>query len=47
MAKAESWLKTKDINRIIVCVAEGNESALGFYNKQGYYKRFTIFEKKE
>jgi ribosomal protein S18 acetylase RimI-like enzyme len=46
IASAESWLKSKGINKIHVLVAEGNESVLGFYNKQGYYKKYTVLEKK-
>lgn len=36
--KAESWLKEKGAVKIIVCVAEGNESAFGFYSRQGIYR---------
>lgn len=44
--KAESWLRSKHVIKIHVAVAEGNESVFEFYNKQGYYQRFTVFEKK-
>ena len=43
---AESWLADHGISRIRVFVAEGNESVSGFYTKQGYWHRFTVFEKK-
>jgi len=43
---AESWLQSKDVIKIHISVAEGNESAFGFYNKQGYYQRYTVLEKK-
>jgi len=46
MEKAESWLKSKDISKIMVSVAEGNESVFGFYNKRGFHHRFTVFERK-
>lgn len=46
MVEAESWLKTKSISKIHISVSEGNESVLGFYNKQGYQQRFTVLEKK-
>ncbi|MCP4021361.1 MAG: GNAT family N-acetyltransferase [Desulfobacteraceae bacterium] len=45
MEQAESWLKTKKIAKIQLCVAEGNESAFGFYEKQSYNQRYTVFEK--
>ena len=43
--KAESWLKQKGAIKILVCVAEGNESAIGFYHKKGYLHRITVLEK--
>ena len=43
---AESWLKSKGITKIHISVAEGNEAVFGFYNKQGYYQRYTVLEKK-
>ena len=43
---AESWLNSKDISKIHVSVAEGNESVFGFYNKHRYYQRYTVLEKK-
>lgn len=30
--RAESWLKTQDIDKILISVAQGNESAFGFYH---------------
>lgn len=43
---AESWLKSKDVSKIHISVAKGNESVFGFYNKQGYYERYTVLERK-
>lgn len=45
--KAESWLREKGASKLIVNVAEGNESVFGFYNKKGYLKRFTVLEKRK
>lgn len=45
IAAAESWLNSKDITRIQIAVAEGNESVFGFYHKQDYYQRYTVLEK--
>ncbi len=42
--ETEFWLKLQNIVKIHVAVAEGNESSFGFYNKQGYNQRFTVFE---
>ncbi len=46
ISEAETWLKSKNIEKINISVAEGNESVFDFYYKQGYLKRFTVFEKK-
>ncbi len=46
IAAAESWLQSKDITKIQISVAGGNESVFGFYNKKGYHQRYTILEKK-
>ncbi len=43
---AESWLKTQNIIKIHIAVAQGNEAVFPFYNKHGYYPRFTVLEKK-
>ena len=45
MARGEEWLRSKNISKIIVSVAEGNESVFGFYNRHGYCHRLTVFEK--
>ena len=39
------YLQAQKVRTIMVCIAEGNESAFGFYNKQKYLKRFTTFQK--
>ncbi len=46
LSSAELWLKSKNVVKILVSVAEGNESVFHFYNKQGYYQRYTVLEKK-
>lgn len=46
LSEAEIWLNSKEIDKVRICVAEGNESVFNFYNKQGYYQRFTVLEKK-
>ena len=45
MQCAESWLKVMGATRLVVCVAEGNESAFGFYHRHDYFQRFTVLEK--
>ncbi len=45
ISKAESWLRSKGASKIIVGVAEGNESVFGFYHKYGFRHRVTILEK--
>ncbi|MDJ0722014.1 MAG: GNAT family N-acetyltransferase [Desulfobacterales bacterium] len=42
---AESWLEASGAVKLIVCVAEGNEQAFGFYNRHDYLQRYTVFEK--
>lgn len=42
---AESWLKASGAVRLVVCVAEGNEQAFGFYKRHDYFQRYTVFEK--
>lgn len=46
ISEAELWLKSNGISKIMIYVAEGNESVFNFYSKQGYYQRFTVLEKK-
>ena len=46
MLEAETWLRSKGVEKIRICVTEGNESVFHFYHKQGYAKRFTVLEKK-
>lgn len=36
-----SWLKNNNCQKIVVSVAEGNESVLDFYKKLGFYPRMT------
>ncbi len=46
VASAEAWLKERNVDKIHVHVAEGNESVLDFYEKLGFLHRFTVLEKK-
>lgn len=43
---AEAWLESRRATGVIVRVIEGNESALGFYGRQGYVPRYTVLQKK-
>lgn len=45
LEKAESWLNSQDIDKIHICVAQGNELAFGFYAKYGFFHRFSVLEK--
>lgn len=45
ISEAEIWLKSRNALKIIVGVAEGNESVFGFYDKYGYRQRVTVLEK--
>lgn len=41
---AMSWLTGLNCNQISVCVAEGNEEAIPFYEKFGFKKRFNVLQ---
>ncbi len=43
--KSHAWLAEHNVKKIIIGVAEGNESAFPFYQKLGYLPRLTILEK--
>ena len=45
MTKAETFLDARGVRRVIVSVAEGNETAFGFYETRGFRHRMTVFEK--
>ncbi len=45
MLRAMEWLNKHDIKEIDIIVAEGNEQVFGFYEKFGFKKRFTVFQK--
>jgi len=47
MERALAWLKDQGCSRIRVAVAQGNEQALGFYEKFGFKPRFTVLEHKD
>lgn len=40
------WLKKNNCHKIIVSVAEGNESVLDFYKKLGFFPRLTSLQLK-
>ena len=42
---SQAWLAEQNVKRMIIGVAEGNESAISFYQKLGYFPRFTVLEK--
>ncbi len=42
---AENWLKTQNIKKIELRVAQGNESVFGFYDQHGYQHRYSVLEK--
>jgi ribosomal protein S18 acetylase RimI-like enzyme len=46
MEKAEEWLSEQNSHRIVISVADGNESVFPFYQSLGYFSRVTVFEKK-
>jgi ribosomal protein S18 acetylase RimI-like enzyme len=41
---AMSWLSGLECSHIDVCVAEGNEGAISFYEKFGFKKRFHVLQ---
>lgn len=41
---ALEWLNSNEVKTKIIGVAEGNENALGFYKRYGFYKRRVILE---
>jgi ribosomal protein S18 acetylase RimI-like enzyme len=45
MGAAESWLRSQNVSKIRVCVAEGNETVMDFYQKRGFRHRFTVLER--
>lgn len=45
MQRALEWLNVKNCSVTNVHIAEGNELALGFYEKYGFRKRFTVLQK--
>jgi len=42
-----AWMKNKGCIRIIISVAGGHESVFGFYERFGFYPRYTTLELKE
>jgi [ribosomal protein S5]-alanine N-acetyltransferase len=46
MNRALSWLEAEGAIKIILDVADGNESVFGFYRRFGFYPRLTVLERK-
>lgn len=46
MNRSLTWLENQQAQTIIIGVCEGNENALDFYQKFGFYKRSYILERK-
>lgn len=46
MKNSLKWLNDKGVKTKIIGVAEGNESALSFYERYGFYKRRIVLEEK-
>jgi diamine N-acetyltransferase len=44
---SKKWLYENNCSKIIVTVAEGHESVFGFYQKHGFYPKFTCLEMKD
>ena len=44
MERGLEWLAGSGCEKIRISVAHGNEQALGFYEKFGFKKRFTVLE---
>ncbi|ABR47613.1 GCN5-related N-acetyltransferase [Alkaliphilus metalliredigens QYMF] len=44
MNRALEWLNSKQVKIKIIGVAEGNQNALEFYKRYGFYKRRVILE---
>jgi diamine N-acetyltransferase len=47
MNRALEWLNSKGVKTKIIGVVEGNENALEFYKRYGFYKRRVILEQIE
>jgi len=42
ITRAVEWLRAHNCSEIAIYVAEGNEKVLGFYEKYGFNKRYTV-----
>lgn len=47
MEMAEVWFEAENITKITVSVAHGNEKALPFYNKHGFYERMILLTREK
>ncbi|MGA3174028.1 MAG: GNAT family N-acetyltransferase [Syntrophorhabdales bacterium] len=47
MTRAMEWLRMHDCPEIVICVAQGNEAVLSFYEKYGFSKRYTVMGKRD
>ena len=45
MKQAMGWMRGKSVSRIVVGVITGNDDALKFYGRYGFYPRATILER--
>lgn len=45
MKYAMAWMREKSVNRIILGVSVGNEEAIKFYGRYGFFPRTTIMER--
>jgi diamine N-acetyltransferase len=45
MDAAESWLASKQVTKMTIDVAEGNESVIGFYKARGFLPRMIVLQK--
>ena len=44
MNESIAWLNSKDVNKKILYVANGNENVFDFYGKCGFYPKMILLE---
>lgn len=47
MTRGLTWLDSRQVERMIIGVGEGNEDVLSFYKKYGFYPFVTLLERKK
>ncbi len=47
IGEAMDWFDTFGCRELNICVAEGNESVIDFYEKFGFKKRFVVMQKRK